>query len=296
MKRSIRIITLFLALTAFALMAVGSGSSSSSDQKNSPAPPAVEEKNTNAESSPTKPVSNPTESKVPNTKSAPDETAEPPATKPQPTIPEPTEPELVSSYELGEILITTSQNSLGMNSLTLAIPVINTGNTNLYLGVSSVDIESASGVLQDTIKRLSGYPEVLAPGETGYYYHDGLYDGKELSGLKAIPHLKINPATIDMIRFNISDVQISDGAIGGAKIIGRAENNTSQEEPLIYVVANLFDSNKSFIGQAFTIMASIMPAGEKMGFEMSMLTSDIKASDIASYEIYAFPHQLQIDF
>ena len=46
MKRSIRIITLFLALTAFALMAVGSGSSSSNDKKSTPEPAAVSTKST----------------------------------------------------------------------------------------------------------------------------------------------------------------------------------------------------------------------------------------------------------
>ena len=46
MKKSIRIITLFLALTVFALMAMGSGSSSSNDKKSTPEPAAVSTKST----------------------------------------------------------------------------------------------------------------------------------------------------------------------------------------------------------------------------------------------------------
>ncbi len=224
------------------------------------------------------------------------EPATPEPTTPEPTTPEPTTPEAVSNYEVGEGIVTTSTTSLGMKNRAVVIPVKNTGNTNLYLNVSSVDIESSSGALQEVIKVVSGYPEILAPGETGYYYDDGLYDGTEMDNLKAVPHLKISPAKYDLIRFTVSDVQITDGTIGGPKIIGRAENNTSEAQRLVYVVANLFDATGKFIDQGVSIITGEVPAGDKASFEISMMTSKIKAADIASYEIYVFPHQIQIDF
>ena len=80
---------------------------------------------------------------------------------------------------------------------------------------------------------------------------------------------------------------------GGASVLGRVENNTNSDAEMVYVVANLFDSNKNFIGQEFTIMDGTLAAGAKKSFETSSLMSEISASKVSYYEIYAFPQQYQ---
>ena len=63
---------------------------------------------------------------------------------------------------------------------------------------------------------------------------------------------------------------------------------------MVYVIANFFDKDGKFIGQQFTILMDELPAGDKVGFETSSLSSRLDASDIATYDVIAFPYQYQL--
>ena len=195
-------------------------------------------------------------------------------------------------YEVGEGTVSFRKDMVSQ-WVSVAVPIKNTGAVNLYLSSCSIDLEDEDGKLVDTLELVSAYPEVLQPNETAYYYEETIYEGEETKGIKAIPHVKVEKAKVDCIRYELSEIQVKDTDYLGVKITGRVKNVTEEEGTMVYIVANLFDKDGAMIGQAFTILSDGLAAGDKVGFEISTLTSDLKAKDIASYEIYAFPSQYQ---
>jgi len=199
-------------------------------------------------------------------------------------------------YELGNATIDSWTNSINSTWVKVAVPVTNTGDIDIYLGDSSIDIESKSGSLLKTKSYINGYPEYLKPGETGYYYEEFTVDF-DTTGIKAIPHVDVEKASNAVIRYDISDVSITADNYGGIKVMGRVENKTSQKGSLVYVAANLFDSNGKLICNCFTILENDLKVGDKVGFTCSPFAyDDIKPEDVAKYEIYAYPTQFNIDF
>ena len=262
-----RILCLILAMAVFGAMAIGSGSDNETAKENTSGVKATE---------------------VPaGDKTSSANTAEPSGDDTTPQDAEKVE------YSVGETSVVVWKDSIDTNWVKVAIPVTNTGNTNLYLSTSSVDIETADGSLAATLSLVSAYPTVIAPGETAYYFDETTYDDTETEGLKVVPHVKAEKAQVDLIRFGLSDLKVEDTEYFGAHVIGRVENTTAESDSMIYVVANLYDADGRFIGQQFTILTDDLAPGEKVGFKTSSLSWDISAADVGSYEVFAFPLQYQ---
>ena len=196
------------------------------------------------------------------------------------------------TYDVGEGTVSFRKDMISQ-WVSVSVPVKNTGNVDLYLSSCTIDLENENGELVDTLEYVSVYPQVLKPGETAYYFEETTYDGEETNGIKALPHVKVEKAKVDCIRYELSEVQVKDTDFLGAQISGRVENTTEEKGEMVYIVANLFDADGAMIGQAFTILTDDLAAGDKIGFELSSLSSELKAKDIASYEVYAFPFQYQ---
>lgn len=114
--------------------------------------------------------------------------------------------------------------------------------------------------------------------------------------LTVIPRLDIKEATVDLIRYPVSEVEISAGQYGGLKALGRIENTgTEDSSGLVYVAVVLKDSSGVPIGHMFTILTDALKAGEKIGFEVSSfaLPDDITVENAASFEVFAYPLQMQ---
>lgn len=197
------------------------------------------------------------------------------------------------SFTVGESEVTFFQNSIGTNWIRVVVPVKNTGNTNLYMSASSIDLEYSDGTLAKAFKNVSVYPQIIKPGETAYYYEETTFDEAVTDGLKVVPHVKAAKAKVDLIRFEVSEAKIIKDEWFGPKMTGRVKNTGDKADSLIYVVANFFDGNGKLIGQQFTILTDELAAGEKVGFETSALTSHFDEADVASFEVVAFPYQYQ---
>ena len=208
-------------------------------------------------------------------------------------ITEKTEPAKKADYEVGEGTVRTRTDSIGTKWIAVAVPVKNTGNTALYLSSSSVDIENADGTLADTVSSVSVSPQVLQPGETAWYYEETFFEGDMSGEYKAVPHIKAKEASVDCIRYEVSEVQVRDTDYFGAGITGRVLNTTEEDGDMVYVWAQLFDADGNLLESAFTITDGTLAAGEKTGFSVSVDNTDIRASDIADTVIYAYPSQYQ---
>ena len=198
-----------------------------------------------------------------------------------------------AEYELGDGIVRVWTNSIDTKWIMVAVPVKNTGTTDLYLSTGTIDVEDASGTLVQSISMVSVYPQVLQPGETAYYYEETLFDGGSEDGLTVVPHVDVEKATVDCIRYELSEIQVKDQEYNSAHVVGRVENTTDTAESMAYVVANLYDTDGNFLAQEFTILDNELGAGEKMGFETGSTAYEFNADEVGSYEVYVFPYQYQ---
>ncbi len=197
------------------------------------------------------------------------------------------------SYEVGDGSIETWTDSIGSSWVKVAVPVKNTGESNLYLSSCTIEIEDTSGSLVQTIDMVSAYPQIIKPGETAYYFEETSFDGDQNAELTLLPHVQVEKATVDCVRYDISEIQVKDNEYNSATVTGRVENTSSEAGNTVYVVANLFDNDGNFICNEFTILDNELPAGDKIGFETSSFAYDFSSSDVGSYEVYAYPNQYQ---
>ena len=195
------------------------------------------------------------------------------------------------TYDTGDATVITWIDSIGSKYLKVYVPVTNTGTADLYMDDISIDIEDSTGHLLQTIPYVSGFPEYIKPGETGYYYDEVSCDFSE-TNVRAVPHVSIEKATKDVIRYEITDVSIvEDDLLGGIKVLGRVENKYKDKGSMVLIAARLFDTNGNLLCVFSKYLSSLVP-NVKTGFTISDAYCDnITVSDVASYEIYAYPTQ-----
>ena len=199
------------------------------------------------------------------------------------------------AWEVGEGGVNTYEDSIGTNWIQIAVPVQNTGSTNLYLSAGTMDLEDADGHLIDSKSLVSVYPEVIKPGEVAWYYDDTTLDSAPSSPLKVVPRVDVATAKVDCIRYTTSDVSFSDEGYGRIKVTGRVENTTDQPGSMIKVVILMYDAEENFRGVISTYLDGDLNPGDKAGFSASSLGSNgnLQLDDVANYRIYAYPTQFQ---
>ena len=142
---------------------------------------------------------------------------------------------------------------------------------------------------------VSAYPEVIKPGETGYYYEETTLDVGGDASLSVLPHVKVDKAKVECKRFEISDLELKDEQYGGVALTGRVENTSSEAESMVYITAFLYDANNEVIASMFTILTDELAAGDKIGFSAKSFSApkSVTADAVDHYEVYAYPKQFQ---
>ena len=186
-------------------------------------------------------------------------------------------------------------NSIGSLWEQTIIEITNTGSENLYLSSGSYDLEDESGTLVASRSLVSAFPDVIAPGEKGYMYEATTLDEAPSGSLVAVPRESVKKATVDLIRYETSDIQISDTGYGNIKILGRVENTSEETGSMVYIVAVLYDTDGNPVAVEFTILSDELAPGDKVGFEFQSfsLPDSVTADTIADYTIYVYPMQMQ---
>ncbi|MGI5883713.1 MAG: FxLYD domain-containing protein [Candidatus Spyradocola sp.] len=199
-------------------------------------------------------------------------------------------------YEVGTAQVRLWTNSIGTQWMQTIIPVTNTGDRNLYVDGGSFDIESADGSLIGVQDYVSAYPQILAPGETGYIYENTSMDTPLDETPTILPHPNIDAATVDLIRYEVTDLGISDKEYGGIHVFGRVTNTSDAAASLVYIAVALYDADGNVVDIVFTILTDELAAGAQIGFDASSfsLPNDITADIIADYEVWAYPMQMQL--
>ena len=208
------------------------------------------------------------------------------------TPPPPPAPDPVMAYEIVDNDNWIITNSIGTKYMIGAVTVKNTGTTNLFLSSATFDIEDASGSLVDTSRYISAYPQVISPGETAVYFNGMSFDKGTSNGeYKIVPTVQAEESKVDLVRCPVTDVKFTDSHFGGVEVVGRVENTTAEEQNLLNVAVVLYDKDGNVLSVLNTYASTVAP-GAKIGFSASSIYQrNLKASDIASYEAYAYPTQ-----
>lgn len=202
-----------------------------------------------------------------------------------------------ASYEVTYQNISFHQDSIGTIWSQAIVEVANTGNDDLYLDRSSYELVSEDGtIIHTTSNVFTPYPQIIGPGEKGYYYEENMMDaGTPTDGISITPHISAKTSQSENIRLEVSATEIYDKEMGGIDLHGKIRNTTGVEQSNINVVAILFDGNGQPIGQLWTILMNPIHPDEEMGFELEpmSLPDDITKASIADYKVYAYPEQYQ---
>lgn len=200
------------------------------------------------------------------------------------------------AYEVTYSNARTWTDSIGSTWVQTIVEIENTGTENLYLGSGAYDLEDAEGTLIAAQTSVSAFPDVIAPGEKGYLYEETTLDNYDQEGTLTVkPRPDVKEATVDLIRYDVTDVSVSDDTYLGVNVLGRVENNTDETGSLVYVTAFFYDANNTMIGSAFTILTEDLAPGSQIGFEITSfsLPDDVTAESIAQTVVYAYPMQMQ---
>lgn len=202
-----------------------------------------------------------------------------------------------ASYEVTYQNISFHQDSIGTIWSQAIVEVANTGNDDLYLDRSSYELVSEDGtIIHTTSNVFTPYPQIIGPGEKGYYYEENMMDaGTPTDGISITPHISAKTSQSENIRLEVSATEIYDKEMGGIDLHGKIRNTTGVEQSNINVVAILFDGNGQPIGQLWTILMNPIHPDEEIGFELEpmSLPDDITKASIADYKVYAYPEQYQ---
>lgn len=212
--------------------------------------------------------------------------------------PKESEPEVQkTAYEITYQNARVWNDSIGTTWVQTIVEITNTGSGNLYLSSGAYDLEDANGTLLASQTMVSAFPSVLAPGEKGYMYEETTLDDYSGDGkITVFPRPDVKEAKVDLIRYNVTDVKVSDDTYGGLKVLGRVENSTDADsDGMVYIVAFFYDASGNPIASAFTILTEDIQSGAKIGFELSAfsLPDDITASSVTETVVYAYPLQMQ---
>ena len=175
------------------------------------------------------------------------------------------------------------------------IEIENTSSGNLYLGNATFDIYDLSGKIVASETLISSDPDVIAPGEKGYFYSNGGYlDDVPMGQYTMIPTIKVKKSTLQAKRYPVANTSIKESRYGNVNIVGTVTNDTAKDESLLWLAFVLYDQSGYPIGVYGTNLLDF-DAGKTIGFEGNgtFLPDYVTFNRVSSYEVIASPIQYQ---
>lgn len=216
------------------------------------------------------------------------------------TVPTTEKPKKIgASYEITDIFFEHGENSIGEDSYTGIVEITNIGSTNLYLKDCTFDFEDDNGhLLQTDNTMISSCPDIISPGEKGYFYNSfGGAINKNVSlnnGLNFKPNVEVVKASGEPVDYEVFDLSIVDDSFG-PKITGRVKNTTDKEDN-VYVQVLFYNENNRVIAIEGTNVYDL-GAGQQKSFDVSgiMLPDSIRNGNYSSYKVLARAHYYQFN-
>lgn len=195
------------------------------------------------------------------------------------------------------------RDSIDSNRVFAFVAIRNTGTKSIYMDNCSFEYEDERGHLLDNRSWVSSAPDVILPGEVGYFYVSSvnggyLADDIDLSeGVNLVAKFSLEESDVPLGAYFVFDRSLGFEDTFGEKtpvIRGRVRNNTSEDDSLVYVVGVIKDTDGNVIGIDGTNISDLY-AGTTAGFSISMWGVDpsLTVRSIGSYEIIAKPSYYQ---
>lgn len=200
-----------------------------------------------------------------------------------------------SDFELGACTVETYRDENGTIWAMGIAEIVNKSDTPLYLDYGTFAFRGGDDTLVMTADAIAAYPQVLMPGESGYYFEVVEPDLPDTEPLQLTVTPDIRKAEVESVRYTVTDTQLRNSPYGGLELFGKVENTTDADGELVCIAAVLLDAEGKPIGLLTTILTEKLNAGSTAEFtlESFMLPSELKASTAAQTLCFAYPLQEQ---
>lgn len=171
--------------------------------------------------------------------------------------------------------------------------VQNTGDAPIYLQDSTFHITDAEGKSLASDTTVSAYPQIVAPGETGYYYAETYLETESAEGLMLEFTPQVSVSAQQAVAYTVENPDLQDSRYGGMGLRVTLSNSTAQDTRHYCVAVLLFDAEGKLLGQFYDVPSVKVPAGGSAVLELSsyMLPDTVTKAEIADYRILAYELQ-----
>ena len=208
-----------------------------------------------------------------------------------------------AEYEVTHTTFAHYTNSIDREEYCGIVEIKNTGSSYIYLDDCTFDFEDDDGHLLQSDKMISKAPDVIAPGECGYFFEDGYLDENVSldNGINLVPNFSVevcNKGAAAVVDYEVSDLDIRDNDYGiGVKVTGRVTNDTDEDTNSVdvMIIAIFYDSNGEILDIGFTYADEMSANGGKASFEVSTMfgNSEFSTDDVADYTVIARKNYIQ---
>lgn len=176
------------------------------------------------------------------------------------------------------------------------VEITNTGTQNLYMKECTFDFEDNNGHLLKSDTFISSCPDIIAPGEKGYFYNGSSPDFSDVSmgnGVKFVPDVTVIPATGEPLDYEVFDTALKAGTFGMPTLTGRVKNTTDKDTSL-YIEVIYYDAT----GKVLTISGTNVydfTARSTKSFEINglLIGENATMETIADYKVLARAYYYQ---
>lgn len=171
--------------------------------------------------------------------------------------------------------------------------VQNTGDAPIYLQDSTFHITDAEGKSLASDTTVSAYPQIVAPGETGYYYAETYLETESAEGLTLEFTPQVSVSAQQAVTYTVENPDLQDSRYGGMELRVTLSNSAAQDTRHYCVAVLLFDAEGKLLGQFYDVPSVKVPAGGSAVLELSsyMLPDTVTKAEIADYRILAYELQ-----
>ena len=171
--------------------------------------------------------------------------------------------------------------------------VQNTGDAPIYLQNSTFHITDAEGKSLASDTTVSAYPQIVAPGETGYYYAETYLETESAEGLMLEFTPQVSVSAQQAVAYTVENPNLQDSRYGGMELRVTLSNSAAQDTRHYCVAVLLFDAEGKLLGQFYDVPSVKVPAGGSAVLELSsyMLPDTVTKAEIADYRILAYELQ-----
>ena len=198
-----------------------------------------------------------------------------------------------SMYIPGNSFARVYRTETGAIWATVIMEFTNIGDMPLHFSNASIVLQGIDGEIFQTLEDVAFAPQVLAPGETGYYCETVELDTAEEISLspKLTDFNVVVPVLEAPASYAVSRSTLSNSPYGDLVLQATVTNNTDKEGDLVCVTAILKNSALEPVGFITGYLDGSLAAGAsaEIAFESFMLPGDLTAESVAEFEIFAYP-------